>query len=176
MTKSCASPSRHPALAIFAAALFGCGSSAAIAQSEPVAEFDLPASESCITFPLHVELYGSRTVYREHRDKNGDLVRVFAGGKGYALKFVNVISGNTLSLRPNGSNDTTTFNADGTWTITTTGHYVLAYFSTDVATGGTPFVRQYVGRVVQKVDPSTGVFTLLRANGAVTDICAALAG
>jgi hypothetical protein len=163
-------------VSIVAAALLACGSSAALAQNDPVAVFDLPASESCIRFPLHVELFGSRTVYREYRDKYGDLVRIFSGGKGYALKFVNPDSGNTLSLRPNGSNDTTTFNADGTQTIVTTGHYVLIYFSTDAAAGGVPFVRQYVGRVVQNVNPSTGVFTLLRSNGTVTDICAALAG
>lgn len=163
-------------VSIVAAALLACSTPLAVAQGNPVAVFDVPAGEACTAFALHVELYGSRNVYREYRDKNGELVRVFTGGRGYALKFVNAASGNTLSLRPNGSNDTTTFNADGTQTIVTTGHYVLIYFSTDLATGGTPFARQYIGRVVQNVNPSTGVYTLLRASGTVTDLCAALAG
>jgi hypothetical protein len=103
-------------------------------------------------------------------------VRVFTGGRGYELRFANPASGNALTLRPNGSNETWTYNADGTQTLVTTGHYVLIYFPTDVAGGGTPFVRQYNGRTVQNINPSTGVFTLLRTSGSVSDICTALGG
>lgn len=166
MTKTCS---------VLAAALLACASSLAVGQPGPVAVFDLPAGEAC-SFPLHVELYGARSVYREHRDKNGEIVRVFTGGKGYELRFTNSASGSGLTLRPNGSNDTMTYNADGTVTLVTTGHYVLIYFSTDVASGGTPFVRQYTGRTVQNINPSTGVFTLLRTSGKASDICAALEG
>jgi hypothetical protein len=63
------------------------------------------------------------------------------------------------------------FNADGSRTVTLTGHNLLILFPTDVPPG--PSTTLYVGRVVFTVDAG-GVFTLESTSGRATDICAAL--
>ena len=62
-------------------------------------------------------------------------------------------------------------NADGSQTVTLSGHNVLFLFPTDVPAG--PSTTLYVGRVVFTVDVN-GVFTLVSTAGTATDICAAL--
>ena len=170
MKKSPSLSLRHLTVAAALAAGF---TAPAQAQTTPVFAIDLPAGLACVNFTLGLELYGERSVYREFRDKNGNLVRTFAGGKGYTLKYYNRDSGASLTLKPNGSNDVTTYNPDGTWNFVTTGHYAIIYFPTDIAPG-VPFARQFVGRTVQHIDPSTGVYTLKKVSGTSTDICAVL--
>ena len=63
------------------------------------------------------------------------------------------------------------FNADGSQTLTVTGHNVLILFPTDVPAG--PSTTLYVGRVVFTIGVDQ-VFTLKSASGKATDICAAL--
>lgn len=63
------------------------------------------------------------------------------------------------------------FNADGSQTVTLTGHNILILFPTDVPAG--PSTTLYVGRVVFTVD-ANGVTTLKSTSGTATDICAAV--
>jgi len=62
-------------------------------------------------------------------------------------------------------------NADGSATVTSTGHNVLILFPSDVPAG--PSTTLYVGRVVFTVG-ANGVFTVVSTSGSATDICAAL--
>jgi hypothetical protein len=129
-----------------------------------------PAGIAC-NFELNVAFSGGNQVYKEFRDKNGNLVRTLSAGKGSALTFTNTATGATLSLKPNGSVTHTTINPDGSSTVVVTGHNVLIFFPTDVPAG--PSTTMYVGRVVYTVD-NNGVFTLQTTSGKATDICAAL--
>ncbi len=140
------------------------------AAGPPDSVFDLPAGLAC-DFGLQVEIRGGPQVFKEFRDKNGNVVRTLSAGQGSALLFRNVSTGATLSLKANGSVNHTTINPDGSSTVTLTGHNVLILFPTDVPAG--PSTTLYVGRVVFTVD-TNGVFTVRQAGGKTTDICAAL--
>jgi hypothetical protein len=135
-------------------------------------------------FPVKVEVFlaaqtsAQQPVFREFRDKAGNVVRnLTVAGQGNTLVFTRTLddlcSLNTqkqLSIKTNGSVSRTTFNADGTQTVASTGTNVLILFQTD--TGG-PSSKLYVGRLVYTID-ATGVFTIKSFNGTATDICAAL--
>lgn len=131
---------------------------------------DLPAGLAC-AFDLRVEIWGGNQVYKEFFDKNGALVRKLSAGKGSRLRFTNLDTGDTFSVKPNGSVTHIAFNPDGSYTSSTTGHNVLILFPTDVPPG--PSTTAYVGRVVYTVGLD-GVFTLQEVSGKSTDICAAL--
>ena len=93
------------------------------------------------------------------------------GGRGFQLTFTNLSSNSTFALPANGAVMKTVINADGSETVTTTGHNVLILFPSDLPAG--PSTTLYVGRVVYTVD-TNGVFTLVKTSGTNTDICAAL--
>jgi hypothetical protein len=144
------------------------------ASADPDFVVDLPAGQACPSFDLRVEITGNpNRVYREFHDKSGNLVRVLGAGKGNTLTFINLGTGATLSPRPNGSVEHTTFDANGMQTTTITGHNVLILFPSDVPAG--PSTKMYVGRVVFTVDTSS-VFTVQSVSGKSMDICAALSG
>ena len=87
------------------------------------------------------------------------------------MSFTNLTTGNTFSTKSNGAVAHITFNSDGSFTETDTGHNVLILFPTDVPAG--PSSTLIVGRVVFTVD-TNGVFTVLDVSGKTIDICAAL--
>jgi hypothetical protein len=133
---------------------------------------DLPAGLACAGFDLRVEIWeNANRVFKEFRDKNGNIVRTLSAGKGSKLAFTNLSTNEMLWLRPNGSVEHVALHPDGSQTWTITGHNVLILFPTDVPAG--PSTTLYVGRVVFTVDTS-GVFTLQSVSGTSTDICAAL--
>ena len=140
-----------------------------LAQSTP--DLKLPAGTAYSGFDLWVYIDGGTQVFKEFRDKDGNVVRTLQAGKGSALTFENMSTGETLSLQPNGSVTRTTFNADGSVTVVSTGHNVLILFPADVPAG--PSTIQYVGRLVYTVD-TNGIFTVLDFKGRSTDICASL--
>lgn len=156
------------ALIVAFAAVLGSGSPATAA---PDATIVLPAGGACADFDLQVDIWGGTQVYREFKDKNGNVVRSLSAGKGSRLLFTNLSTNTTFLVKPNGSVTHTTYNLDGSQTCSATGHNVLIFFPTDVPAG--PSTTAYVGRVVYTID-IYGVFTLQEVSGRATDICAAL--
>jgi hypothetical protein len=117
-------------------------------------------------FALQVDSIGGNSNTKVFRNGN-----IIVAGTGGALTFTNIATGKTLSLASNGSTEQLRFNADGTPTVTLTGHTVLILFPTDRPPG--PTTTLYVGRVVFTIDDG-GNFTVLSNSGQSTDICAAL--
>ena len=130
----------------------------------------LAAGTAC-TFDLQIEGFGGNRQFREFRDENGNVVRSLDTGTGSALRFTNLSDGKTLSTMSNGAVSRKTFNLDGSYTETDTGHNILILFPTDNPAG--PSTTLIVGRLVFTVD-AFGVFTVQTVSGKVTDICAAL--
>jgi hypothetical protein len=144
--------------------------SADAAVAEPF-HLDFPAGTAC-TFGLAVDgTGGGNPPIREFRDANGHVVRTIDAGRGSQLTFTNLASGATLALPSNGAVSNTVFNADGSSTVTLTGHNILILFPSDVPAG--PSTTLYVGRVVFTADADSN-FTLVSTSGTATDICAAL--
>jgi hypothetical protein len=152
-----------------AAAALLVGSTAASAAA---ADLDLPAGTACADFGVGVDISGGNQQVHEFRDAAGNVVRTISAGTGSNLTFTNQARGATLSLRSNGSVTRTTFHPDGSSTVVSTGHNVLILFPTDVPAG--PSTTLYVGRVEYDAT-AAGVFTLRRASGRTTDVCAAIA-
>ena len=159
------------AAAVTLMALVGLATPSAAVASPPDAVFDFPAGLAC-DFPLRLEVFASPLrVFREFRDKNGNVVRILTAGKGNTLVFTNLDNNETLTLNTHGSVEHITLNPDGTQTQSITGHNVLTLFPTDVPPG--PSTTLHLGRVVFIVD-TLGVFTLQSVSGRATDICAEL--
>jgi len=162
------------AAALALASALAVGTSVPVSAAEPDFSFVLPAGVACATFDLGVEGTGDKRIMREFRDRNGDVVRTLAAGKGFTLTFTNLSTGtgNSLTLPSSGSVQRTTVNSDGTSTVVSTGHNVVIFFPTDIPAG--PSTTLYVGQIVYTVDAS-GVFTLQSTSGTTTDLCALLA-
>jgi hypothetical protein len=134
----------------------------------------LPAGTAC-AFTLQVDREGSQPVFREFRDKNGNVVRSLTAGKGISNTFTNVDNPNpshTLTTSGGSVSRTTTL-PDGSLMTVATGWNVLILFPSDFPAG--PSTTLYIGRLVYTVDPSSGVFTVIGSSGKQTDICATLA-
>jgi hypothetical protein len=140
-------------------------------SDEPDEVFELPAGVAC-EFALRVEIRGSSQVFREFFDEDGNLVGQFAAGRGSALTLINLDTGESLSLRANGSVSQVVFNPDGSQIWTTTGHNVLILFPTDIPAG--PSTTLHIGAVEFTVDPF-GVFTVQMVSGRSIDLCSELA-
>ena len=139
-------------------------------------DITLPAGVACVDFGLDIYITPSdHYVVKQWTDKYGQPVRMLTAGKGADLKFVNSATDATLSLKGNGSVSHTTYNVDGSLTVSAEGHNVLILFPTDLPPGVGPSTKQYVGRVVYTVD-MYGTWTLKQEDikGRVKDICAAL--
>ena len=96
------------------------------AAGEPDFVLDLPIGVACPSFDLRLEGFvADSRVFRTFYDKSGNAVRMFAGGKGNVLKFINVYTNAALTLRTGGSVEKTGFNDDGSTTYTLMGHNVV---------------------------------------------------
>ena len=155
-------------LACVLAAVLGYGSQATAAGPDFTVVF--PAGTAC-TFDLQIDGFGGHRHFREFKDKNGNVVRTLEAGTGSALSFTNLSTGKTISTVSNGAVSRKTFNLDGSFTETDTGHTVLILFPTDHPAG--PSTTLITGRLVFSVD-LFGVFTVTNVIGQQTDICAAL--
>lgn len=134
----------------------------------------LPAGFACPDFALTIEIYPSdHYVVKEFTDEYGSPVRMITAGRGADLTFVNESTGATLSLMGNGSVSHTTYNPDGSQSVSAEGHNVLILFPSDLPPGVGPSTQQYVGRVLYTVDAS-GTWTLQKVRGRIVDICEAL--
>jgi hypothetical protein len=157
-------------VAAAAASAMALAVSAADAVAAPFS-FELPAGTAC-TFGIAVDgTGGDKRTDHTFVDAGGKTVRILSTGRGSQLTFTNLANGNTLALSSNGAIADTVYNADGSQTVTLTGHNVLILFPTDVPAG--PSTTLYVGRVVYTVDANQ-VFTLVSTSGTATDICAGL--
>jgi hypothetical protein len=162
------------AVAVTLISLVGSATQSIAAQppTTPPDEVMLPAGVACAGFDLLIEIWDNpNRVFKEFKDKSGNVVRMLEAGKGNTLAFTNLRTNEKLSLKPNGSVAHIALNPDGSETWAITGHNVLILFPTDVPAG--PSTTLYVGRVVFTVDTSD-VFTVLSVSGTSTDICAAL--
>jgi len=138
-----------------------------------------PAFGATITFPkgvacsyeLQVDITGGNQQFREFKDKDGNVVRTLATGRGTQLVFTNTTNSQSDTLKSNGSVQKVTYNSDGTQTWVTTGHNVLILYPEDRPAG--PSTILYVGRVTFTVE-TDGTFTLQGTTGASVDICAFL--
>jgi hypothetical protein len=115
---------------------------------------------------------------KEFVDRNGDPVRIITAGKGFLLTYTNYgpdpdnpVAGASVTIRTDGSVSKTTYNPDGTQTVSATGHNGLILFPTDVPAG--PTTTHYIGRIVYTIDEDF-VFTLVSTSGSQRDICAEL--
>ncbi|BCW81789.1 hypothetical protein [Arthrobacter sp. NicSoilC5] len=134
---------------------------------------DLLAGEACPDFPLRVEASGSNVTVRTFYDRQGDPVRILQAGRGYTLTYTNLDTGESLTIRPTGSNRTIVDNGD-TLTITETGTAGIILFPSDTPKG--PSSTQFYGRIVYTVvDDGSFTLTSLKTSGTSIDICARLA-
>jgi hypothetical protein len=133
----------------------------------------LPAGLACEDFALEISGTGGNLHTKVFEDRDGNPVRLITAGKGVLLTYTNLDSGNSVTIRTDGSVTKTRFNSDGTQTVSATGHNGLVLFPTDIPEG--PTTTQYIGRIVYNVDPATGIFTLVSTSGSQRDICAELA-
>lgn len=156
------------------------GSQVAVAappiKEPPVEDFaaELPAGLACKDFALGIEATGSNVTVRTFVDRKGEPVRILQAGRGYTLTYTNLDTGESLTIRPTGSNRTIVDNGDGTLTVTETGTAGIILFPSDTPKG--PSSTQFYGRIVYTL-LNDGSFTLtsLKTSGTSIDICAALA-
>ncbi len=138
------------------------------AAQEPIV---LPAGAAC-EFELRIESdINPNRVFREWRDSDGHLVRTLEAGRAGDVTLVNTDTGASLTLKGQGAVNHTTYNPDGSWTTSLTGHYVLILFPTDIPAG--PSTTLYVGRVRYTSTPDS-TFTLVGSSGRQRDLCAGL--
>jgi len=170
------------AIAAISAALMLTAAQATAANGppEPVdpQDFFFPVGFACPDFNLQLSQSGGNVHTKDCVDRNGNLVRIITAGKGFLLTYTNAgrdpanpVAGASVTIRTDGSVSNTTYNPDGTQTVSSTGHNGLILFPTDSPAG--PTTTQYIGRIVYTIDQS-GVFTLLSTSGRQRDICAEL--
>jgi hypothetical protein len=150
----------------------GSSATSSVPDTPPDNVYVFPAGGACPGFDLQVKVWANpNAVFKEFHDQNGNVVRALTAGKGNALLFTNLSTGQSLFTKANGSVSHVTFNPDGSFTQELTGHNVLILFPTDIPAG--PTTTLYVGRVVFTSDPSFN-FTLQSVSGNSTDVCAAV--
>ena len=146
--------------------------------ASPAAALDfpiqLPAGSGC-AFNLELNGVGGKIQIKEFKDAEGNVVRHLEAGKGVLLTYTNYgmdpdvwVKGKSVTIRTDGSVASTRFNADGTQTVTATGHNGLILFPSDVPAG--PSTIHYIGKLVYTID-ANGVFTLISSSGQQRDIC-----
>lgn len=132
-------------------------------------DIELEAGLACSDFGLGIDFTsGGNQQFKEFKDAEGSVVRSLSTGTGLALKFTNLDSGKTYSTKSNGANTQTRYDADGSSTVTATGHNLLVMFPKDIPPG--PSTRIIVGRLVYSVS-NDGVFNIQTITGKTSDIC-----
>jgi hypothetical protein len=111
----------HHKSMLSAAAAFSFFGLAASASTQVV--IDIPADVACPGFPLRVELYttAGHLMDRVFIDKNGNPVRILQAGQNFPVKFTNLTTGSTYSVKAEGTVLSVTLNPDGAETVVMTG-------------------------------------------------------
>ena len=161
---------RHSRQWLAAAGVAAILTCVAVPTAASAADFVVPAGLAC-EFDLGITQTGEPAVSREFTDEEGDVVRTLTAGRGTALVFTNMSTGQTYSLKANGSVTSATSETDGGMTARSTGHNVIIMFPTDVPPG--PSTTLYVGRVTYDVGEGD-FFTITSSSGRTVDICAEL--
>lgn len=133
---------------------------------------DLDAGLACPGFALHIDLTNSQTHTKTFTTKGGVKVRTIEAGKGYDRTYINKTSGKRAFFPSKFFSADTTFNKRGLATVTSTGHFGIIMFPTDIPAG--PSTTEYVGRVVYTATP-TNDFHILSVRAKAIDVCAKLA-
>jgi hypothetical protein len=138
---------------------------------EPPEPILLPAGIACPDFNLQVSWSGGNVHTKRFVDRGGNPLRIITAGKGFLLTYTNLDTGNSVTIRTDGSVSKTTINPDGTQTVSATGHNGLILFPSDIPAG--PTTTHYIGRIVYTIDEDF-VFALVSTSGSQRDICAEL--
>jgi hypothetical protein len=154
------------------AAVVGALSTATPASAAHPVDFTLPAGFACPGFDVRIQATPDDRVVKEFTDKSGKVVRSILAGTGSQVTLTNQSTLRSLTLPSNGAVSRTVYNADGTRTVTATGHQVLILFPTDVPAG--PSTTLFVGRVVYTADAFDN-FVVQSTSGKTRDLCAELA-
>ena len=142
-----------------------------VAAAEPL-DVTLPAGIACPGFAVRVQASADERVLKEFTDAQGNVVRSIQAGTGSQVTLTNTTSGKSLSLPSNGAVSRTVHHADGTRTVTATGHQVLVLFPSDVPAG--PSTTLFVGRLVYTANAAND-FVIVSSTGTSTDLCGELA-
>lgn len=156
---------------------------ALVAPAQPAAatghEIILPPGIGCPDFSLGISATGGNLTVKDFTDADGNVVRNITAGKGVLLTYTNYgtkknkpVAGESVTIRTDGSVTETVTNADGSQTVTSTGHNGLIMFPSDIPAG--PSTTHYIGKIVFTIG-TDGVFTLVSTSGQERDICAELA-
>jgi hypothetical protein len=136
---------------------------------------ELPKGQACKGFALGVDLRDSRARIKTFTNKAGVVVRTIEEGKGYKKTYTNLTTKKSVTFPSKFFSTDTVYQKNGFQTVTSTGHFGLILFPTDVPAG--PSTTEYVGRVVYTINPAPpNVFTLKKVNAKSTDVCAKLSG
>lgn len=137
----------------------------------PDKHFDLPKGLACPDFDLLVDLTGSHTRTKTFTTKDGATVRTIEAGKGYDRKYTNKFTKKSVYFPSKTYSADTTFDENGLRTITSTGHFGIIMFPSDVPAG--PSTTEYVGRVVHTATPNED-FHIIEVHAKTIDVCAIL--
>ncbi|GAA1988227.1 hypothetical protein GCM10009777_23870 [Microbacterium pumilum] len=139
----------------------------------PPTPFDIPfpAGVAC-EFALLVTIAPSaHTVQKVFTDADGNTVRTIQAGRGSALTFTRVATGDAVSLKSNGFSTQQSFNPDGSYAVVNTGHTVILISEQEDPEGASTTL--YTGRVTFTAT-ADDVFTITGSSGRTRDICAEL--
>ena len=141
--------------------------------------YDLPAGTAC-DFPVSVDSVAhpnDYNPYREVYDRNGNLIRIFFGGRGDAVRFTNEWSKKSFTWKGSGDNYFISPVApDQTVAITRNGGMWITWTAAeDFGTPG-PAIYIFTGHIAYTVDLVTFFWTLNEFKGRKTDVCAILGG
>lgn len=130
-----------------------------------------PAGLACANFGVRLEDWGGHLNDHVLKDRDG-LSRSRVAGLGGAWRLTNLSNGKSVATRNKGATALTVSNpADGSQTVTVSGHLLLIWFPTDLPAG--PWTRLHSGQVVYGLS-ATYQGTLISTKGSTTDVCAAL--
>ena len=152
------------------AIVLAASAATAAPAASAVSTFAVSAKDSCVKFGLTIESSDGDIRVNRYIDRNGKPVRHITVRTGVVLTYINARTGKSISFKTSGSVSSTVTNADGTQTVTLTGHNGLIMFRVD---DPGPSAIQYTGRVVFTID-TQGIFHLVSTSNPEVDICAAV--
>jgi hypothetical protein len=137
-------------------------------EPSPLTPVSFPAGDLC-TFPVTWEPVVSDGFTITFVDSEGNFRWLFGGGH-LVVRITNDSTGQSIELNISGPGKITE-NDDGTLTLEGGGPFLLGFLPSDTPASTMLLVK---GRVVLRIDPSTGQLTLVSHRGTSEDLCASL--